>query len=124
MSSGKFVDFDDEDEGCIEPTELRKDLTADEVLSVNDFVLAKFVLNRPVFYVCQIISIENNSFTVKFFRKCGGKYIFNEPSIEDVSFISRSDLVMKLPEPIHPPGTSRARNRYIFDTDLSKYYIK
>lgn len=96
----------------------------------GDFVVTKLISegkNQPVkHFVAKILAKceddEGNDFQVSFLkRKPSGTFIF--PEKKDEAFVSISDIVLKLPDPVVSKGTYRTTSLYSFKADLYKYNI-
>lgn len=99
-----------------------------DVLKIDDYVLVKFKKGKKdIFYAGKVKDVENNSnengdaFVVSFFRKNRLSSEFYEPEVADCSYVLRNEIELKLPQPTHPPGTSRCATKYLFNIDLSQY---
>lgn len=94
-----------------------------ESLGETKFVLVRFGGQVDKFYVGKILSECPNSVIVDFLRKKPGSWTFYEPRVNDISYIPKDDIALKLPDPSHPAGTSRSAATYIFDVDMSLYNV-
>lgn len=115
----------DLDEGILTDREDGEDYLIDsDILNEGNYVLVKFeIKSKEIFYVGRITDKQNTGYIVSFLKKYNKVY-FCEPQVEDVSFVMRTDIKMKLPEPTHPAGTSRASTMFLFNIDLSEYNVR
>ncbi|KAJ8940695.1 hypothetical protein NQ314_010630 [Rhamnusium bicolor] len=85
-------------------------LCDDEELNLKDFVLVQFCTKKTKLHYIGCIQriINRDELEINFLRRKGNKenaFIF--PVIQNVSEVSRSDVIMKLPNPIPVGTTSR-----------------
>lgn len=103
-------------------------LTDDEKLEVGHYVLVKFGENskKPFYYAGEIAEVHSDStYTVNYLRKASlVGWLFTKPAVEDISLTLRSEIKFKLPQPTNPASTSRCRQKYLFDVEFGKLYIK
>lgn len=98
-------------------------LLDDEKIIINDFVLVKFATRKRVLhYVGQVQEYDNEEYVVKFLRKSSRGFHF--PIIDDISSISREDIVSKLPQPKKRSGTSRTCCYFDFNINFFGYNIQ
>lgn len=86
--------------------------TADETeLQLFDFVIVAVttMANRIQYFAGQISEICDNEFRVNFLKRQGGNK-FRFPEKEDVSYVSRNEIIRKLSEP-----TVNRRKQFIFE---------
>ena len=71
--------------------------------------------------ITKLIELEVN---VKFLRKTNSAFTF--PIIEDISLVSRDQIVSLLPDAVQVAGTSRSRTKhqYRFNIDFSLYNMR
>lgn len=90
----------------------------------NKFVLVKFTDKADFFYIGVVVEVGIITCIVKFHRRQLKTQLFYEPLIEDKSLVSKQDILRTLPTPEHPPGTSRAHSKFIFDCDFSNLDVR
>lgn len=90
----------------------------------GDFVLVKFCTKKSVvYYAGKIHNADNDDFEVQFMRnKWGCKFFF--PEQDDISYVDKHDIVLKLPTPIVNKGTERVKSMFSFEINLSTYNIQ
>lgn len=90
----------------------------------GDFVLVKFCTKKSVvYYAGKIHNSDSDEFEVQFMRKkLGCKFVF--PEQEDISYVEKRDIILKLPTPNISKGTERAKSTFSFDINLSMYNIR
>ncbi|KAK4873846.1 hypothetical protein RN001_013206 [Aquatica leii] len=82
-------------------------LLADDVINCNDYLFVKFPTNkRALHYIGRMESCNiDGSYTVIFLRKCKSGFRFSD--LQDISTVSREDIVSTIPNLVEAPGTSR-----------------
>lgn len=98
-------------------------LLDDEILKEGDFLLVQFPTKKTIrFCVGLILETDEscNEYLVKFYRK-KGQGGFCLPDVEDVSRISRNDIVSRLPKPLEIKGTSRTKSIIHFQVKFDTY---
>lgn len=100
-------------------------LSPEDNVSVNEFVLVKFILERSadIYYVAKIISIKHEEYEVKFLRRKGNSNSFIFPVVEDVSVIERKDLAAILPC-CSQKGTARTASVFKFNFNFSSLNVR
>ncbi|KAK4873758.1 hypothetical protein RN001_013118 [Aquatica leii] len=99
-------------------------LLDDDVINCNDYLLVKFPTNkRALHYIGRVESCNNDgSYTVNFLRKY--KNGFHFPDLQDISTVSREDIVSKIPNPVEAPGTSRMCSLIKFYFNFHGYNVQ
>lgn len=82
-------------------------LLDDEKISPEDYLLVRFVTKtRLLYYLGKVEEVcENKEYVVKFLRKIHHGFCF--PRKDDISVVSREDIMIRLPKPSAGAGTSR-----------------
>lgn len=76
-----------------------------------------------VFYIGEVIDIyDQRDFDLKFLRKFNTRFVF--PLIEDISQISRKDIICTLKKPKISPGTTRTSSFYLFEEKFDEYNMR
>lgn len=94
---------------------------SEDLFKTNDYVVVRcFHENKKAFknYVAVVLSCESDGdeYSVKFLKKCGGKFVLSE---DEQTFITdKSDIVAKLKE----PTLTNSRGQYVFENIL-KYNV-
>ncbi|KAJ8942921.1 hypothetical protein NQ314_009896 [Rhamnusium bicolor] len=101
-------------------------LCDDEELNLKDFVLVQFCTKKTKLHYIGCIQriINRDELEINFLRRKDNKenaFIF--PVIQDVSEVSRSDVIMKLPNPIPVGTTSRQSGCISFSVNFSSLNI-
>lgn len=113
-SSSEWNEFEDESEKEVDVDDV---ICLDRSFQIGDYVLVKFPMKKTsVHYVGKIEEMENNNFTINFMRLTKFKNTFCYPDIKDVSWITRNDIITKLPTPTIL--TRRGSPKYLFDKPL------
>ncbi|KAK4884054.1 hypothetical protein RN001_000325 [Aquatica leii] len=99
-------------------------LLDDDVINCNDYLLVKFPTNkRALHYIGRMESCNNDgSYTVNFLRKYKSGFRF--PDLQDISTVSREDIVSKIPNPVEAPGTSRMCSLIKFYFNFDGYNVQ
>ncbi|KAI4455509.1 hypothetical protein MML48_9g00000486 [Holotrichia oblita] len=116
-------DFDDIDDDYSQTDQFK--LCDQDTIKRRDFVLVKFKCKTgDKFYIGCIIedNPEQGNYTAEFLRRKSSTS-FCKPIVPDIAIILRDDIELKMPAPIHPPGTSRSSTMYNFNIDLSRYNV-
>lgn len=99
-------------------------LLDDEKISCEDYLLVRFATKtRSLYYLGKVEEVcENEEYVVKFLRKTNHGFCF--PQKEDISTVSRQDIVRKLPKPRVRPGTSRMASFLQFNVNFFAYNVQ
>lgn len=111
----------DTDEG-----ENNVEIAPNDTLKHKDFVLVQFSTQnnkRALAFIGQIEDMLGSGFTVRFLKRKGTSYKFYFPEREDISFVSISDIIVKLPPPKDVGGTSRTASMISFNFNFSKFSL-
>jgi hypothetical protein len=78
-----------------------KELTDDQEISTNDYVLVKFPSKKNVIYYIGKIQqiVDMDEYQVKFLRRKSSYLKFFYPDVDDVSEVNRQDIFAILPPP-------------------------
>lgn len=95
-------------------------------IEINNFVLVKFCTKKSIlYYVGRVCGSEyDNGFDISFMRKKGSCSTFFFPEQEDISYIEKQDIVLKLSPPVLFKGTERLRSLFSFQIDLTAYNVQ
>lgn len=94
---------------------------------VEDFVLVSFSKKKGPneHYVGKIVSKEDNGFEYKmmFYSRIGqsNKFLIKSSEVYDVN---EEDILVKLPKPNQPSGSSRVSEQFVFPVDFSTFNVK
>ncbi|KAI4455691.1 hat family dimerization domaincontaining protein-related [Holotrichia oblita] len=99
-------------------------LLDDDVIHCNDYLLVKFPTNkRTLHYIGRVESCNNNvSYVLNFLRKYRSGFRF--PDLQDISTVSREDIVSKILNPEAAPGTSRMSSLFNFNVNFNGYNVQ
>lgn len=98
-------------------------LLDDEVIRSNDYVLVKYpTKKRTLHFVGIVESCNKDDYVVNFLRKYKSGFRF--PDLQDVSNVSREDIVSKIPNPVEAPGTSRISSVLKSNVNFDGYNIQ
>lgn len=95
-----------------------------DTVTVGNFVLVKFFVSKlEIFYIGQILSLQDEEYEVKFLRRRGGSNCFVFPNVDDISTIGRKDIAAVLPFSVSR-GTARTTSVYKFNANFSSLNIR
>jgi hypothetical protein len=104
------------------------DITEEQLINVNDFVLVRYKMERrrEQFYaaIVEAVDEENGSIHCNFLRKKSSDgWSFVYPTVADKDTVKKDDIVLKLGKPRSTMSSARALETISFEVDISKYNI-
>ncbi|KAB0805286.1 hypothetical protein PPYR_02256 [Photinus pyralis] len=120
LDSSSDSDIDMTESDCDEFSKLLDD----EEILCDDYVLVQFPTKKTVIhYVGQVIQLaENGEFVIKYLRNTHNRFHF--PTVDDISTITRSEIVGKLPRPTSVTGNARLSSFLKFNVNFSSLNVK
>lgn len=128
-----LVDSIEESDNDMDVNSSARDMKLEEVtwtqdkhkIEINDFVLVKFCTKKSIlYYVGKVRSHEyDDGFDIQFMRKKETCSTFFFPEQEDISYVEKEDIILKLSSPVMFKGTERLKSLFTFKVDLSSYNV-
>lgn len=129
-----LVDSIEESDNDMDVNSSARDMKLEEVtwtqdknkIEINDFVLVKFCTKKSIlYYVGKVRSHEyDDGFDIQFMRKKETCSTFFFPEQEDISYVEKEDIILKLSSPVIFKGTERLKSLFTFKVDLSSYNVQ
>ena len=88
----------------------------------GDFLVVKVPTKKSFRnYVGVVCDCESDGFQVQFWKRLAPSSKFT--ATEEMSFVRKEEVIMKLPKPSSSGGTTRQSAQFVFHVDLASYSV-